>query len=125
MAQKDNPSLWEHVKDTIMMLDIAGTRSHEWSARKAQLAVKLYKELGGGYIGNKSKNNSLTRWTNQHWQTKSGLPSSITHERYLPHDAIEALTPQQYLKTSRIKKQSKSQYSKQPYEIAEITKNFI
>ena len=35
----------------------------------------------------KDKNNSLSKWSNQNWMTKSGLPSSITHERYLPEKA--------------------------------------
>jgi hypothetical protein len=122
--ERTNQQLWENIKDLIMSLEIVGTKANQWSARKAQLSVKLYKEMGGEYIGKKDKNNSLTRWTNQNWRTKSGLPSSITKERYLPFEAIQNLTPEQYYLTSLAKQKSTKQYSNQPKEIANITKYF-
>lgn len=121
---RTNPDLWQHVKDYITERNLVGTASNQWSARKAQLAVKMYKSLGGGYIGSKSKSNSLVKWTEQDWTTKSGLPSSVTGERYLPRKAIEALTPKEYNRTSKIKRKSKKQYSKQPEDIAKKVKKY-
>ena len=125
--ERTNQQLWQIIKDLITSLEIVGTKANQWSARKAQLSVKLYKEMGGKYIGKKDKNNSLTKWSNQNWTTKSGLPSSITKERYLPYEAIQNLTPEQYYLTSLKKQQSSKlgkQYSKQPKEIANITKYY-
>jgi hypothetical protein len=127
MTKRDNEKLWQLIKDTIMSIEIAGTKAHQWSARKAQLAVRLYKENGGGYIGAKDKDNSLTRWTAQNWRTKSGLPSSVTGERYLPYEAIKHLTPQQYNETTKEKQRAMmagNQYSSQPVNIAQITRRF-
>jgi len=127
MTKRDNEELWQYIKNYILSSEIAGTKANQWSARKAQLCVKLYKQFGGGYIGPKDKNNSLSKWTNQQWQTLSGTPSHLTGERYLPKKAIENLTPEQYYLTS-LKKQKdmkqNKQYSKQPFEIANITKKY-
>jgi len=127
MIKRDNEELWQYIKNYIMSLEIAGTKAHQWSARKAQLCVRLYKQFGGGYIGPKEKNNSLSKWSEQQWTTLSGMPSNITGERYLPKKAIENLTPQQYhittLEKQKAMKQNK-QYSKQPIEISNITKKY-
>jgi hypothetical protein len=126
-TKRDNEELWQQIKEYITSIDISGTKADQWSARKAQLAVKLYKENGGGYIGKKDINNSLAQWTEQNWRTKSGLPSSISNERYLPSEAIYNLTPQQYYQTSLKKKKDtelNKQYSKQPYSISNITKKY-
>jgi hypothetical protein len=89
---RSDEDLWNMIKDEIQSIQIMGTRAHEWSARKAQLAVKLYKQLGGTYTSPKRKS-SLSEWTAQDWTTQSGLPSSVTGERYLPRRAIEELSP--------------------------------
>jgi hypothetical protein len=126
MTQRTNQPLWEHIKQQVTAAEVAGTHAGQWSARKAQLAVKLYKENGGEYIGKKTPN-SLTHWTEQHWTTKSGLPSHITGERYLPREAIEHLTPREYNKTSKAKREATElgyQYSKQPTYIANKTKQY-
>jgi hypothetical protein len=104
-----------------------GGKAGQWSARKAQLLVKLYKDAGGGFIGKKSKKNPLVMWTRQNWMTKSGLPSLVTGERYLPKKAIEALTPEQYYRTSQAKRESLElgdQFSKQPKSIMDQIKRF-
>ena len=75
----NNPQLWQRIKTKITNKETAGTKAGQWSARKAQMAVKEYKKEGGGYTTPKDKNNSLSKWSNQNWMTKSGLPSSITH----------------------------------------------
>ena len=35
-----------------------------------QLAVKYYKQAGGTYVGKKSKDNKLSKWSKEDWQTK-------------------------------------------------------
>jgi hypothetical protein len=115
------------VKNKVMKMETAGTKSGQWSARKAQMAVALYKEKGGGYNQKKDSHNSLTKWSDQHWQTKSGKPSHLTGERYLPKKAIENLSDKEYRKTSKLKKSSMKkgkQFSKQPEKIADKTKKF-
>ena len=116
-ATRTNQKLWSRIKDEVTS-GSKGGHPGEWSARKAQLAVKLYKDRGGKYSGRKSSKNSLYQWTIQDWRTKSGLPSLITGERYLPAKAIAHLTPEEYASTSRKKKQGKTQFVKQPKSIA-------
>jgi hypothetical protein len=126
-VQRTDEKLWERIKNNVMEKEIAGTKANQWSARKAQLAVKMYKDAGGDYVGPKSANNSLVKWTKQDWTTKSGKPSSQTGERYLPREAIKQLTPSEYKRTSyKKKKDSKKgeQFSSQPKDIAEKVKKF-
>lgn len=90
-----------------------GGKPGQWSARKAQLAAKKYKDAGGGYSGPKKKSQkSLSKWTKEKWRTKSGKPSTqgpkATGERYLPEKAIKSLTPSQYAATSRKKREGMS-----------------
>jgi hypothetical protein len=126
-TKRTNEALWERVKTKITAQEIAGTKAGEWSARKAQLAVKEYKRLGGGYVGKKSVENSLVKWTEQDWKTKSGKPSSETGERYLPRKAIEALSPQQYGTTTRAKRKGTKkgeQYVSQPEAIINLVRKY-
>ena len=127
MSKHNDQALWDKLKDKIMEGDKGG-RPNKWSARKAQLLVKMYKDAGGTFKGKKDKNNSLTKWTKQNWTTKSGMPSLKTGERYLPKKAIEALTPEQYAETSRLKRESLNlgQYlSAQPSNIIDIVRSYI
>ena len=39
MSNVSNPKLWETVKNKVMKMETAGTKSGQWSARKAQMAV--------------------------------------------------------------------------------------
>lgn len=125
-ATRTDEGLWRRTVSKIK----AGTRggnAGQWSARKAQLAVSEYKKAGGGYIGAKSPSNSLTRWTNQKWRTKSGLPSLRTGERYLPEKAIAALTEEEYKETSRAKRKGIKggrQFAPQPLDIAAKTAKY-
>jgi hypothetical protein len=126
MVKRDNEELWNAIKDKILKEDIAGTKADQWSARKAQLCVKLYKYYGGGYIGKKDVNNSLDIWSKQSWRTKSGLPSSITNERYLPSKVINKLSDKDYNETSKQKYEDTKkniQYSMQPKKIVKMIKN--
>jgi hypothetical protein len=127
MSHVSNPRLWELIKNKVMGMEIGGTKSGQWSARKAQISVKMYKDKDGGYIGRKDPHNSLTEWSKQQWTTKSGKPSHVTGERYLPKKAIENLSSAEYKQTSRAKKNAMEhgeQFSKQPKKIAEKVKKY-
>jgi len=127
MNKYSNPKLWDTLKDKIMKGDKGG-KVGQWSARKAQLLVKMYKDAGGEFIGKKKKDNSLARWTKQNWMTKSGMPSLVTGERYLPEKAIKALTDEQYEETSKAKRDSLKlgdQYSAQPNSVLDRIRSYI
>lgn len=76
----------------------------------------------------KKPQQSLKKWTEQDWGTKSGKPSTqgskATGERYLPKAARDALSPQEYAATTRAKRKGKAagkQHVKQPKKIAQKT----
>jgi hypothetical protein len=119
-AEKTNPKLWESAKKQ------ATAKMGGHSARAMQLAVKIYKEKGGGYKGAKQASNKLSKWTKQEWTTKSGKPSKETGERYLPKKAIEALSPQEYAATTRAKRKGGGTGSvvKQPKKIQKKVAKF-
>ena len=75
----------------------------------------------------KSPQQSLKDWTAQKWRTKSGKPSSKTGERYLPENAIKALSPAEYAATTRAKRAGKAkgkQFVAQPKNIAKKTAGY-
>ncbi len=119
-AERSDPALWERVKHEITAGDKGGNAG-EWSARKAQMAVQHYKAEGGGYKGRKSADNHLAQWTREEWDTKSGKASKDTGERYLPQHARDALSDQEYAR-STAKKQADTakgkQFSAQPPDVA-------
>ena len=119
-AEKSDPKLWEQVKAEVTAGDKGG-HPGEWSARKAQMAVQLYKKRGGGYLGEKDPHNHLVEWGEEHWGTKSGRPSGETGERYLPEAAREALTDEEYKRTTAAKRRDArkgKQFSAQPEDVA-------
>jgi hypothetical protein len=123
---RTNPDLWSHVKTEVTHSSKGGLPG-QWSARKAQLAVKLYKDRGGKYVGRKSSRNSLHQWTVQDWRTKSGKPSLVTGERYLPAKAIKHLSSAEYARTTRKKREGLrkgEQFTKQPKNIARKTRRY-
>jgi len=125
--ERTNQWLWEHIVRNIKAQETAGTNANEWSARKAQMAVRKYKEEGGGYKGEKDKNNSLVKWTKQDWTTKSGKPSHETGERYLPRKAIENLTEKEYAETTKAKRKGMKegeQFVSQPKKIQQKTREY-
>ena len=125
-AEKSNPELWEKVKEEVTASDKGG-KPGRWSARKAQMAVHEYKEEGGGYKGKKSADNHLTEWGKEEWGTKSGKPSGETGERYLPKKARDALSKDEYARTTRKKRadtRKGKQHSAQPEDVAEETAPF-
>ncbi len=124
-AVKKNPGLWKRIVANVKAGSKGGDAS-EWSARKAQLAVALYKKSGGGYRGKKSSSNSLSKWTKQKWTTSSGKPSGGTR-RYLPEKAWKALSPSQREATNKAKRegnQKGKQFVSQPKKIAKLTSRF-
>ena len=75
----------------------------------------------------KKPQESLKKWGEQDWGTKSGKKSSETGERYLPKKAREALSDLEYAATSAKKRKDKAagkQHSKQPKKIAEKTAKY-
>jgi len=124
--ERTNPRLWTTIKNKVMRGSKGGLPG-QWSARKAQLAVKLYKDNGGRYKGSRSINNSLHQWTLQNWRTKSGKASLKTGERYLPANAIKRLTSAEYARTTRKKREGMKhgkQFVRQPRSIARKTRRF-
>jgi hypothetical protein len=125
-ATRTDETLWRKIVTKVKAGDKGG-EAGQWSARKAQIAVALYKQAGGGYVGEKSADNSLAKWTRQKWRTKSGKPSLETGERYLPEAAIAALTDDEYRQTSRAKRAGMhrgTQFVPQPNKIAAKTAKY-
>lgn len=124
-AKKTNPEKWNRIVASVK----AGTKGGdpgEWSARKAQLATQQYKSSGGGYVGPKSSDNSLAKWTDQKWRTSDGKPSE-GKKRYLPDKAWSALSPAEKASTNRAKaagNKAGKQFVAQPKTIAAKTKGF-
>jgi hypothetical protein len=125
-AIRTQPGLWDKVKSEVTR-GSKGGKPGQWSARKAQLAVALYKQRGGGYHGRKGADNALVKWASEDWQTKSGKPSLETGERYLPAKALKSLSESEYAATTRAKRaglRRGEQFTKQPAKIAAKTKRF-
>jgi len=79
----------------------------------------------------KKPQQSLKNWTKQNWRTKSGKPSTqgpkATGERYLPANAIKALSASEYAATTKAKRKATKagkQVAKQPKKIAKKTARY-
>ena len=119
-AEKSDPKLWDKVKAEITAGDKGG-KPGQWSARKAQMASHEYQKRGGGYLGTRDPHNHLVEWTKEEWGTKSGAESLETGERYLPKAAREAMTDEEYARTTAAKKKdlkAGKQFSAQPEDVA-------
>ena len=124
---RTNEKLWESAK-----AEAKSKMGGKHSARAMQLAGKIYKEKGGKYTGEKTEaQRSMSKWTKEDWGTKSGKPSTqgpkATGERYLPKKAREALSSEEYARTSAKKREDTKkgkQFSKQPEGIAKRTARF-
>lgn len=57
---RTEPELWEVCKKESV------EKLGKFSARAMQHAVLLYKQRGGGFLGNKSSDNSLVKWDKEH-----------------------------------------------------------
>lgn len=64
IAVKTNPKLWSRCKS-----EAKSRMGGKHSARAMQLALKLYKQRGGGFKGPKptAKTNKMKKWTKQKW----------------------------------------------------------
>lgn len=125
VAKKTNPSLWKSVVSQVKSGSKGGNPG-QWSARKAQLAVSIYKKKGGGYTGAKSSSNKLAKWTKQDWTTSSGKPSE-GKRRYLPKKAWSALSSSEKRATNAAKaagNKKGKQFVAQPKSIANKVKRF-
>jgi hypothetical protein len=124
-ATKTNPGLWKRIVASVKSGSKGGDAG-EWSARKSQLAVKRYKDAGGGYSGAKSESNSLSKWSKQEWTTSSGKPSE-GKRRYLPKAAWKALSSSEKASTNKAKAEGAKkgkQFVKQPKNIASKVKKY-
>ncbi|KAB0676114.1 hypothetical protein [Aureimonas leprariae] len=122
-AEKSDLKLWDKVKGEVTK-GAKGGKPGQWSARKAQLATAEYKKEGGGYEGRKSAGNHLHQWTEEDWGTKSGKESGKTGERYLPKEAREHLSKDEYARTTAKKRadtKKGKQFSTQPEDVAKKT----
>ena len=104
---KTNPKLWEEVKAEFMARTDYGGPG--WNARKAQAAVREYKNRGGGFVGPKptAANNSLMRWTKEDW---GYIVEGNSNTRYLPAEVRNQLTPKEITKETKSKKDRKGQH---------------
>ncbi len=105
-VSRTKPALWEKVKKQVLRGSKGGP-SGKWSARKAQLSVKLYKSRGGSYKGKKSSRNSLTKWSREDWgyigsRGKSGSRKT-KYGRYLPKKVRESLSAKEKRSENRKK----------------------
>ena len=115
---RTDPELWEDCK-----IEAVEKMGGKFSARAMQYAVKLYKDRGGEYVGEKDPKNSLKQWTDEKWDYV-GQPG---HSRYLPEQAREALSSGEKAATSRAKNigtEHGQQWVPQPESIAEKTKKY-
>ena len=65
---KSNPILWKRLVENIKSKSAYGTAAGQWSARKAQAAVKEYKKKGGEYIGGSKSETALNKWIIEDWR---------------------------------------------------------
>ena len=111
-----DPHLREQIKAEVLAGDKGG-RPGQWSARKAQLVARLYKERGGDYTSDKAHEpeaaRHLDRWTEEEWQTKDGSAQArdgdVTH-RYLPKEAWDRLSDEEKAATDAVKTAAGEQF---------------
>jgi hypothetical protein len=79
----------------------------------------------------KESQKSLDSWTKEDWGTKSGKNSTqgknASGERYLPKKAREALSDEEYARTTAKKRAAArkgQQFSKQPKDVASKTSRY-
>ena len=121
VAKKTNPSLWEKAKS-----QAKARMGGKHSARAMHLAVKIYKEKGGGYSGKKSSSNKLKKWGDQKWRTSDGSKSE-GKKRYLPDKAWKSLSSKEKAATNRAKaagNKKGKQFVAQPKSVAKKVAKF-
>ena len=120
-AKRTDPDLWEAVKEEVTRGDKGGDPG-QWSARKAQMAVREYKRRGGGYDeegGAAKEDTHLHEWTEEDWGTRSGGESGETGERYLPKKVRMLLTEDEYRRSTERKRDGEGQFVDQPRDVRE------
>lgn len=123
--KRTKEKLWKSVVSRVKS-GTKGGGAGEWSARKAQLAVKIYKEKGGGYSGKKSSSNKLKKWSDQKWRTSDGSKSE-GKKRYLPDKAWKSLSSGEKAATNRAKaagNKKGKQFVAQPKSVAKKVAKF-
>jgi len=105
---RTKPKLWNCIVETIKKTNHYGVKD-VWNARRSQLAVRIYKQMGGGYVGDKEKGNTLDIWTKQQWNYIDGDKQG----RYLPKSVRDKLTKTQKKKENKLKKGKRGE--KVPY----------
>jgi hypothetical protein len=111
VAEKTDPQLWAEVVAQVKSGSTSGPAG-TWNARKAQLAVAIYKRRGGKYKSRKSRKNSLSQWTEEDWGYIDERPGN----RYLPRKVRESLTPAEKRTENRRKKSAtRSKKQRAPY----------
>jgi hypothetical protein len=111
MVTRTNQKLWEKIKKSVHKGSVGG-KAGTWNARKAQLAVKKYKNLGGKYKGGKSPSNSLSKWTREKWDYIDGKKGN----RYLPEKIRKSLSRAQKSAENRRKRSAtKKGQRRSPY----------
>ena len=98
-AVKNDPILWDKVVKRLKNSDRGGATG-TWNARKAQLAVTEYKNLGGKYKSRKDEKNSLAIWTAESWGYIDGKKGN----RYLPKSVRDKLSRSEAREENRRKK---------------------
>jgi hypothetical protein len=123
---RTNEKLWKQVVADVKASSKGGDAG-EWSARKAQLAGKLYKDKGGSYKGPKTEaQKAMSKWTKEEWTTSSGKPSE-GKRRYLPKAAWSSLSASEKAATNKAKAQGSrrgDQFVAQPKKVAEKTAKY-
>ena len=112
IAVKSNPALWSRCKS-----EAKSRMGGKHSARAMQLALKLYKQRGGGFRGSKptARTNKMKKWTKQKWMYLSDFKKKKRNQsnnvddndatgRYLPYEKWENLSPKEREATDRKKK---------------------
>ena len=116
IAVKTNPDLWSRCKS-----EAKSRMGGKHSARAIQLALKLYKQRGGGFKGPKpnAKTNKMKKWTKQKWMYLSDFKNSKKDRnkadenniaRYLPYEKWQSLSPNERESTDKKKRKAKEQY---------------
>lgn len=62
VAKKKNNKKWAATVQSVKAQDVGGTSAGKWSAVKASIAVRKYKEDGGKYKSKRSPDNNLKSW---------------------------------------------------------------
>lgn len=95
MSQPNDIKLYEKVKKEIY------NKIPENSAYRSGLIVKTYKERGGTYSGQK-KNQGLTRWYKENWQTQSGNKTYQNKgDIFRPTKRVNSKTPTTFSELSK------------------------